>query len=274
LGKRKNLIVIKLGGSVITDKASPLTPNFHNIRLICRQLADAVESDKQLRLFLVHGGGSYGHYYAKKFGLGTISKKFGSPEGIAKTAAAMIELHSLVLEELCRAGVYVGTILPIELFSESNRSVSISENGKSRIESVFENGLFPITFGYVNLEDNRSYIISGDKITIALASSFEVSKTVFVMNVDGIYQSADLRGDIIRELKPGNLTLQSSSLGFDVTGGVKAKISTGFELAELGSEVLFVNGTKPKRLLKALGGSAVVATKIYPTRKSFPFAEH
>ncbi len=267
MGKNSKLVIIKLGGSVITNKDKPVSPNRRNIRLICRELSRAMLSDSKLRLILIHGGGSFGHYYAKKFKLGTNMTSSASPEGLARTAAAMIDLHSILLGELCRAGVYCGTILPIELFSGTD-NFSISLGGKNRVTSIFRNGLVPITFGYVTLIGNQASIISGDKIALALVRAFSVEKTVFVMDVDGVFPSSDLKGPVLEQLFPAQHAIQSSIKQYDVTGGIKAKISAGFGLAKLGTDVYFVNGTKSGRLFKILQGSDdVVATRIYSTKR-------
>jgi isopentenyl phosphate kinase len=269
MGKSEKLVLIKLGGSVITNKDKPLSPNLRNIRNISRQLARALDEDKTLRLVLIHGGGSFGHYYARKFGLGTRITVSASPEGLAYTSMAMIELHSILLKVLSNAGVYCGTILPIELFSMVDNPILITESGRRRVDSILENGLVPITFGYVNLEGKNSYIISGDTISLALVSAFSITKTIFVMDVDGVFPSPKLKGPIVKDLARENFSVKGSVQKFDVTGGIKSKISTGLEIADRGSDVYFVNGTKPTRLLGIFRDSnRVVATKIYSTKKS------
>jgi len=273
MGKNEKLVLVKLGGSVITNKDKPLSPNLRNIGNISKQLARALKEDKTLRLVLIHGGGSFGHYYAKKFGLGTRITQSTSPEGLARTSMAMIELHSILLKELCRAGVYCGTILPIELFSMLDNPILITESGRRRVDSLFDNGLVPITFGFVNLEGKNSYVISGDTISLALASAFPISKTIFVMDVDGVFPSSKLKGAIVKDLARENFSIEGSGQKFDVTGGIKSKISTGFEIADRGSDVYFVNGAKPSRLLRVFQDSnRVVATRIYSTKKSASYS--
>ena len=269
MGKSDKIVVVKLGGSVITDKDRPLSPNLRNIRNISRQLARAMKMDDKLRLILIHGGGSFGHYYAKKFGLSTKIITTASPEGLSLTAISMIQLHSLLLRELARLDVYCTTVLPLELFSMIDNPAVLSKSGSLRLESIFLHSLIPITFGYVNLEGNKSYIVSGDKIALALANSLRVVKTIFVMDVDGVHTSPDLGGPILRQLSRDDIAIKSSLGKFDVTGGIRSKISVGLDIAERGSDVYFVNGTKRSRLFEILQDSEnAVATKIYSTKKS------
>ena len=51
-------LLIKLGGSVITIKDRALTPNIQAIERLSHVLARLSES-----LIIVHGGGSFGHYW-------------------------------------------------------------------------------------------------------------------------------------------------------------------------------------------------------------------
>jgi isopentenyl phosphate kinase len=268
MGEIESFIVVKLGGSVITNKNEALSPNISNIQLICHELSTALHHDPKLKFFLIHGGGSFGHYYAKKFGISTDIARYTS-EGIAKTSAGMIELHSMILKEMCDAGVFCETVLPAELVSGEN--LEISPTGEARIETMFANELFPITFGFVNLVPRGACIISGDSIALSLSKSLPVSKTIFLMDVDGVYPSFDRKGPIVTELNRKNFDVSSSLNRFDVTGGIKSKILTGFKIAACGSEVQFVNGTIEGRLSESLRGSSeVLATRIYPMKESTP----
>ena len=51
------MILIKLGGSIITNKKKPLSPRKKSIDKIVRALKKIDEP-----IIVVHGGGSYGHY--------------------------------------------------------------------------------------------------------------------------------------------------------------------------------------------------------------------
>ena len=57
------LTILKIGGSVITDKSKILKPNISSMKNISKILK------KFDRVILVHGAGSFGHYYARKYKL-------------------------------------------------------------------------------------------------------------------------------------------------------------------------------------------------------------
>ncbi len=55
--------ILKLGGSVVTHKDRPRTPNTEAITRLATEVATAGPR----RLIMVHGGGSYGHPLAKEY---------------------------------------------------------------------------------------------------------------------------------------------------------------------------------------------------------------
>ena len=56
------LTILKLGGSVITKKSKPLTFNSDSVQKISKVIKKFNEP-----LIIVHGAGSFGHYYAKRY---------------------------------------------------------------------------------------------------------------------------------------------------------------------------------------------------------------
>ena len=62
----KPLILLKLGGSLITDKTKPYTANIPVIKRLAREIHEARE-EKDINLIVGHGGGSFPHVSAKKY---------------------------------------------------------------------------------------------------------------------------------------------------------------------------------------------------------------
>ncbi len=70
-------VVLKIGGSVITDKKNELAARTQEINRIAQEIQRADLRD----LIVVHGGGSFGHPYAQRYrlkeGLKEESQKIG-----------------------------------------------------------------------------------------------------------------------------------------------------------------------------------------------------
>ena len=60
------LILIKLGGSVITNKNVPFSEDLSTIKRLAKEIHEA-RQEKKIRLIIGHGGGSYPHTPAKEF---------------------------------------------------------------------------------------------------------------------------------------------------------------------------------------------------------------
>ncbi len=254
-----NLTIVKLGGSLITRKDRPQTMNTLAIDISVRAIARSLRSRKKGRLLLIHGGGSFGHYYASRFGVSTTRRQIGR-EGVAKVAASMITLHSTVLEKLVNQGVPCKTVLTSELLSDNGKKVT--DSGARLLECLFHAELVPITFGNVSINRTGSAVISGDQIALSVARSQGVNRVIFATDVDGIYSNTRMEGSIIRELNGVSTELFKSNR-YDVTGGIRSKIVVGLQLAKLGAEVFYVNGTKGNRLESLiLGRDDIMATKI------------
>ena len=90
-------IILKLGGSAITDKTAEATPKTE----IINQLSEEIKRADLDNLIVVHGGGSFGHPTAAKYNLKDgynedPTKKFG----FAETHHMMTVLNGLVMDSL------------------------------------------------------------------------------------------------------------------------------------------------------------------------------
>lgn len=261
-GLEGQITVIKLGGSLITNKDQPLTPNIRNIRAVARAISSGVVLDNK-KVFIIHGGGSYGHYYASKYGLSTSPRKI-TAEGVSKTSSSMIDLHSIVLHQLISSGLTCQTVLTSEFLTPDG--ARIHKSGSLRLKTLFQNDLLPVSFGNVSIERETTRIVSGDLIALAFAKTFRVDKVIFAMDVDGIFPTAEMNSPIIKVVSE-SMQFEGKQRKYDVTGGIRSKIETGFALARLGSDVFYVNGSKPDRLRKLINGeNNVKATRIYRTK--------
>ena len=84
------MIIIKLGGSIITNKQKPLTAKPKIINAIVEKLKTVDE-----QYIIVHGGGSFGHYWSVKYNMHTEAKNYDK-RGISVVKNSMIELNKIV----------------------------------------------------------------------------------------------------------------------------------------------------------------------------------
>ncbi len=259
MGKLKKLTILKIGGSLITLKDRPMTLNRRAVKSVARALRRSGLPNSKENLFVVHGGGSFGHYWAVRHGLSR-DPRHVSPLSTSRTSFAMLQLHTKLLSAFMNEGVCTKTYLPSELLKGQNGD--LNDRCIDQFQYCFSIGLIPVSFGDARISDKGTSIVSGDTITEAIVKKIGADRVIFAMDVDGIYPSGDLKGEIIREL-PENMFLDFNIQKYDVTGGVRAKVDCGFRLAKMGADVMFVNGLKEGRLEKLLRRNRnVKATRI------------
>ena len=234
------MILIKLGGSIITNKEKPLSPRKKTIENISKSLKKIKEP-----IIIVHGGGSYGHYWSVKYDMHTKEKKY-DPRGVAIVKNSMIELNKIILDSLLQNKLNPYCLPPTD-FMTGNKPIikKIKE-----IEKIAQAGLIPVTYGdALWYGQKKTYILSGDKIMTHLAKILKPRLCIFALNEDGLY--ADLKSKkLIYELKGEQPTISENKM--DVTGGMTRKVEEASKIAKIGLDVFFVNGNKPERIVKAV----------------------
>jgi len=101
--------VLKLGGSVLTDKSRPRTPRPRAMERLARELQGHAGG-----LVLVHGGGSCGHDSAARFGLaGGLAP--GAEPGLFVVHREVARLCEMMCDRLQAAGVAALPLHPLDL---------------------------------------------------------------------------------------------------------------------------------------------------------------
>ena len=151
--------ILKIGGSVITDKAKASCPRSQEIARIAMEVASSPKD-----LVLVHGAGSFGHVPAKKYGL---PEKF-SAEGLRETHSSVLKLNEMVIEALGRAGASPLPVNPLSCLLLKDGRIEKIE--LSPIREMLKRGIMPVLHGDVALDLTRgSGIVSGDQLVPYLA---------------------------------------------------------------------------------------------------------
>ena len=242
------MILIKLGGSIITNKQKPLSPRRKTINSILKEIGKIKEP-----VIIVHGGGSYGHYWSVKYDMHTRPAKT-SPKGVAIVKNSMVELDKIILDSAIKNKINSYCLPPTD-FMNGNKAI------KSKIltiNDIAKSGLTPITFGdALWFGQKKSYILSGDVIMTTIAKILKPRLSLFVLDVDGVY--SDLKTNkLIRNFKKEKPEIRNNKI--DVTGGMTRKITEANKMVKVGLKVFFVNGNKPKRISDAISGKKFEGT--------------
>ena len=172
------MILIKLGGSIITNKRKPQSARRKTIDNILKQIKKINEP-----VILVHGGGSYGHYWSVKYGMHTKPAKY-SLKGLSVVKNSMIELDKIILDTAAKNRLNTYSLPPTD-FMNGNKPI---RNKIQKIGEIAKSGLTPVTYGdALWYSQKKSYILSGDVIMTAIGKILKPRLSVFVLDVDGVY---------------------------------------------------------------------------------------
>ena len=260
-----NLIIVKLGGSVITHKeSSPPRIDQKNLHRIATELTS---HDGQL--IVVIGGGAFGHQAAHKFGFGnpdTDSKQLLT--GIPEIRHNMLILASRVEDELSNQGIPCVVISPFMFVTLSDNM--IEHFPLEIIKQTMNSGITIIIHGDVCFDETKTAaILSGDTIAKYLAEQLH-PKSVFIgTNVDGVMDDNPIENPNAKHIplinnsnKDEVLAVTGPSSSMDVTGGMTKKITELLNLASQDMDIVIFNLLVPNRLVALIENESVICTKI------------
>jgi isopentenyl phosphate kinase len=267
------LVFVKLGGSVITDKTQPEVARPDVIERLAREIGSARALRPGLRLVLGHGSGSFGHVAANRYKTHTGVYTTEDWQGFAQVAAVAARLNRIVADLFLAAGVPVWSLQPSASARCRGGELVALETGP--VERALARELVPLVFGDVALDDLQGgTIVSTEQIFAFLARRLHPRRVILASVVDGVFDQDPLREPTARqvpEISSRNWDEVRSVLGgshaTDVTGGMLAKVEEMVELVRdvPGLVVQILSGERIDALKTALLGPAELAggTRIY-----------
>lgn len=250
--------IVKLGGSVVTNKGAGKRIRRDALRRLAREAALP-------ETIVLHGAGSFGHDLAKKANLRQGLQSPAQVRAAAQVAADVRTLHLAVLDALLAAGARPWSLPPGQVAQASGGELASLDTRAFR--EAMRLGFTPVSCGDVVLDDKQGVaIVSADAIALELAKALDGRRVVFATDVDGIYTvpPGTKGAKLLPRLTPEQL--RGLDLGgstkTDVTGGMAGKARAIAAIAEAGAEVWVVNGNKAGRLRGALKGKPSLGTRV------------
>jgi isopentenyl phosphate kinase len=259
------ITLIKLGGSLITDKNIP----WHFRKSVMQRIASDIKfiaecSSPEEKLIIGHGSGSFGHVEAHKYN--TIHGVHSNNEwlGFTKVAHAASSLSQLVATELIQAD------LPIFRFQPSASTSAyggvIQTMNTDLLMTSINHDLIPLVHGDVVFDEQLGgTIVSTETIFSYLVQQLNINQIILLGEVDGVFDS---QGNIAHHITPQSVEKLKSALGgssgVDVTGGMYQKVFDMLELVQknIGLKVIIANGKTPNILIDLICNNYKLGTMI------------
>ncbi len=254
------LVIVKLGGSIITRKRETSTLRRKVLTHLARELREGSGKGAN-SLIVLHGAGSFGHPYAKEWNLSHAPKPEDRDRlrGAAITSVHVRQLHDHVLKSLIDAGLPALSIPPQTLATNDQGKLTTFED--SAFRTALEAGAVPVSFGDVVRDRSWGFsILSGDDIAVYLAEKLRAERVIFVSDVPGVLDQGKA-SSVVPHLTPGVVeSLQPTPGVPDVTGGIRGKAEKMLKIAAGGTPCVILSGLSRDRLKQALQGEKVYGT--------------
>jgi isopentenyl phosphate kinase len=268
----KELVFLKLGGSLITDKTKPYTPLLDVMDDLAQQITTTLQTQPNLRLVLGHGAGSFGHVAASEY-----RTRDGYPEasplthrerdvteenywkGFAEVWYQASSLNRYVMESLHKAGLKAIALPPSSSVISSDGQVAVWETTPVRM--ALAAGIVPVIFGDVVFDEIRGgTILSTENLFTYLVKALHPDRVLLAGLEDGVWEDFPARTRKIDRITPQSFEDIKHGVGqsaaADVTGGMEAKVREMLDLVQenQGLKIQIFSGTNPGNITRALKG--------------------
>ncbi len=184
----KELTVIKLGGSLLTDKKNPYTYREDVLRSVSQEIGECIDEGLIESLILLHGVGSYGHPPVLEHSL---HKGFLGPEQLlplSKTQESVATLRHIIVKELQNAGIPICLMYPSSMIiSEKMRVIDYFLEPLKGFVSV---GMVPLLGGDILIDKIMGWSVgSGDQLAVIICQELGAKRLIFASDVSGIYDA-------------------------------------------------------------------------------------
>lgn len=272
----KELVFLKLGGSLITDKTQPYTPLLDVMDDLALQIATALQTHPNLRLVLGHGAGSFGHVPASEYktrdGLPPKSTPLIHRErdeseesywkGFAEVWYQASALNRYVMKALHNAGIQAIALPPSAGVIASNGQVSVWET--TPIRMALATSIVPVVFGDTVFDEVRGgTILSTEDLFMFLANALSPERILLAGLEAAVWADFPERTKKIDTITPKSFHEIKEGVGksaaADVTGGMESKVKQMLDsvIANPDMTVQIFSGVEPGNIVRALTGETL-----------------
>lgn len=272
----KELVFLKLGGSLITDKTQPYTPKLDVIEDVALQILTALKNYPDLRLVIGHGSGSFGHVAASEYHTRDGVFPRSSPlihrerdkteenywKGFAEVWYQASALNRFLMKALHKMKIPALALPPSANVIASDGKVSIWET--TSISMALAAGMVPVIYGDVTFDEIRGgTILSTEDLFEHLARALGPERILLAGLEAAVWEDFPARTRRVETITPQTFSEISEGVGkaagADVTGGMESKVTQMLELVRQNPElrVQIFSGVEPGNIVRALTGETL-----------------
>lgn len=267
---KKNITLIKLGGSIITNKDIPMSLRKDVLTRLVDEITRAYQKNKDELFIIGHGQGSFAHVPAQEYKTmdGFVSEN--SRFGMAVVQDNAAQLNRIVVHEFIKHHVPAVSLYPSNTIITKNRKPDSACT--EILEQYLNSGMVPITGGDVIADRGQGCTIWSTEEVLAFFAQYlaknnwQIKHIIHVTEVPGFL---DHEGKLAEQITPAMWQQYQSAVkktkGFDVTGGMSLKIEESLLLTQLGIESKIISGLEPNNLYNTIIDKNWTGTRIGKT---------
>lgn len=262
----ENIQLLKLGGSLITDKSQAHTARFEVITRLAREIAKSKKNYPEIKLVLGHGSGSFGHIpghkYATRQGVKSKEQWYGFVE-VWREAA---RLNHIVADALASENLPIIVFSPLASVTSANGRVLKWD--LYPLQSALRRGLIPVIYGDVVFDTHRGgTILSTEDLFDYLIRQLNPQRVLLAGLEPGVWQDFPVCKRLITEITSQDFEQSAKNIfgssSTDVTGGMLSKVNQSIHWVQNQPNLeIFIFSAKEKGTLERVLSGEHAGTRI------------
>ena len=267
----EDLIVFKLGGSLLTDKSTPYKLRENVIKAVAREIKECIDLGLIKSLVIVHGVGSCGHYPVLKYNLHKGFRNKDQLISMSKTQQIVNIFRKTIATTFLEEGI------PINLMHASSMVVGnkmvISDHAFTSLKGFLSLGMVPLIGGDMMYDTSMGFsVCGGDQLAVVLSRVLHAKQLLFATDVPGVFDKDPKSGEnaqLLREININEieqiLSSSDQTAKSDASGKMQGKLLSLVSIKDRiqeGLEVAIFSMNKKGVLKNYLKGQETELTKI------------
>lgn len=259
------LVFLKLGGSLITDKHTEAMLRPELVRRIVQEIAAARQASPDLQIVLGHGSGSFGHVPAKKYGTRQGVRTPEQWRGFVEVWRYASALNQAVMGALAAVSDQ-----PAVAFAPVSSVLAaggrVQHWNLEPLRAALAAGLLPVVYGDVVFDSEiGGTILSTEDLFVHLAAELRPARILLAGSDAGVYDRYP-DGEVVGRITPASYAnlaaLPGASAATDVTGGMASKVESMLSIVQAQPEctVSIFSGIEEGNIRNALLGKMLGTT--------------
>ncbi len=267
----KDLTILKLGGSLLTDKTKPYSLREDILKQVTHEIKECIEIGLLDSMIILHGVGSFGHPPVLEYKL---HRGFSGPEQLSplsKTQQIVNRFRLQLVEAFHEANVPIILMHPSSIIV--SKKMKMTNFFLESLKGFMKLGMTPLLGGDLLYDTVMGFSVgSADQLASILADQLGANRLIFATDVDGVYNGdpkVDSNAELISEINLDNIEEVMQKMGqagqVDASGAMKGKLVSLLHIKEKikrGLKVSIISMLSEGNLISALQDKNPNCTKI------------